>query len=115
MFDQLFKRPYYIRRHINAPLLIERTEYIQNYKQHGRKAKTLLDIAQYLLRVIEFLHLETCHIVTMEEIEKAADEWAKYQYNHPQKQASFSKNAKQSFTRHAINWLKKIKSTGAFS
>ena len=29
MFDILFKRPYYIKRHVNAPFLNERIAYIQ--------------------------------------------------------------------------------------
>lgn len=77
MFDQLFKRPFYVQKHLNAPLLEERINYIQSYAVRGRSSQTLKDIAQYLWRVIEFLHLETGAIVTIEEIESAADKWAR--------------------------------------
>ncbi|HLX52340.1 MAG TPA: hypothetical protein VKR58_00265 [Aquella sp.] len=29
MFEKLVKRPYYIRRHVNAPLLAERIKYLE--------------------------------------------------------------------------------------
>ncbi len=35
MFDRLFKRPYYANRHINAPFLKERTQYLQQHLDRG--------------------------------------------------------------------------------
>lgn len=108
MFDQLFKRPYYVNRHIHAPFLEERVAYLQRCKERGRATQTLRDIAQYLLRIIEFLKLEAHDKVSLEEIELAADKWARYQYNHPQKRRAFSTSAKAAFIWHAIGWLKMI-------
>jgi hypothetical protein len=64
---------------------------------------------QYHLRIIEFLHLKSQRTVKLKEIEKAANAWATYQYNHPQKRGNFSQGGKERFTWYAIDWLKKLK------
>ncbi len=108
MFDQLFKRPYYVNRHINAPFLEERIDYIQMHVDRGCAMQTLCDVAQYLLRIIELLNLESNSSISLEEIEQAANQWASYQSKHPQKRMPFSTNAKERFSYHAIKWLKMI-------
>ncbi len=108
MFEQLFKRPYYVNRHINAPFLEERSKYIQYLTEKGLTISRIRDTAQYLLRVIEFLDLETRQVASLEEIDQAAEKWAKHQSNHPQKRRKFSESAKEMFTTHAIHWLKMI-------
>ena len=108
MFEKMFKRPHYVKRHINAPLLEERVKYIKYWEELGRSKKTLTTIAQYLLRIVDFLPLETENLITIKQVEEAANNWAKYQYNHPQKRAPFSRCGKERFTWYAINWLKKI-------
>ena len=46
--------------------------------------------------------------ITVDQIEKAAIRWAKYQYNHQQKRTSFSKTGKERFIRYTLHWLKKL-------
>ncbi len=108
MWDQLIKRSFYRRRHLDAPLLNERLDYIQDWADQGKALNTLKDAANCLLRIVEFLHLDTFRTITLEEIENAANDWGHYQYNHPQKRAPFSKCGKERFTWFAIDWLKKI-------
>ncbi len=108
MFKQLFKRSYYINRHINAPFFKERVAYIQLHIERGCAMQTLRDTAQYLLRIIELLKLKPGNTVNLKEIEQAADKWASYQSNHPQKRRPFSISAKERFAYHAIKWLKMI-------
>lgn len=108
MWDQLIKRSYYRQRHLDAPLLDERLAYIQCWVEQGKSLNTLKDAANYLLRVVEFLHLDTYRTITLEEIENAANDWGHYQYNHPQKRAPFSKCGKERFVWYAIDWLKKL-------
>ncbi|HCJ1077175.1 TPA: tyrosine-type recombinase/integrase [Legionella pneumophila] len=105
MFEQLFKRPYYIKRHTQAPFLEERIKYLQSLQERGRVDQTIRDTAQYLLRIIEFLNLESKQTASLEEIDQAADRWARYQSKHPQKRRQFSPSAKDHFTWHAIHWL----------
>lgn len=108
MFDQLIKRSYYRQKHLKAPLLEERRAYIQYWADQGRSLNTLKTVAENLLRIVEFLHLESYRLVTLEEVENAANDWGSYQYNHPQKRASFSKAGKERFAWYAIDWLKKL-------
>ena len=108
MFNQLFKRPHYVNRHLNAPFLNERIEYLQSHIDRGCSRQFIRDTAQYLLRVIEFLNLESCKTVDFEEIEQAADRWARHQSKHPQKRREFSANARELFIYHSVKWLRKI-------
>lgn len=108
MWDQLIKRSYYRQRHLDAPLLDERLAYIQCWADEGKSMTTLKDAANYLLRVVEFLHLDTYRTITLDEIESAANDWGRYQYNHPQKRAPFSKCGRERFVWYAIDWLKKL-------
>lgn len=108
MFNKLFKRPFIVKKHTNAPLLEERLKYLQYWGERGRSLNTLIAIADYLLRIVEFLNLETNHIITMKKLEQGADAWGRYQCNHPMKRKSFSKAGKERFTWYAINWLKKM-------
>ena len=94
MFEKLIKRSYYRQKHLEAPLLDERIEYIQSWAEKGRAFNTLHGIATYLLRIVEFLHLKSKRTVKLKEIEKAANAWATYQYNHPQKRGNFSQGEK---------------------
>lgn len=108
-FDQIFiKRSYYREKHLNAPLLEERISYLQYWSERTKSQHSLRSIAQYLLRIVEFLHLENLGIVTLCQIEKSATDWAKYQYNHPQKRSSFSKTGEKRFIWFAKDWLKKL-------
>jgi len=107
-FDQIINRKYYREKHIHAPFLEERLTYLQYWLDRGISLHTIRSIAQYLLRIIEFLHLEKYKVITLAEIEKSATGWAKYQYNHPQKKAAFSKAGKERFTWYALDWLKKL-------
>ena len=107
-FDQIINRKYYREKHIQAPFLEERLTYLQHWLDRGISLHTVRSIAQYLLRIIEFLHLEKYKVITLAEIEKSSNRWAKCQYNHPQKRAAFSKAGKERFTWYAIDWLKKL-------
>ena len=46
--------------------------------------------------------------MTIEEVEVAADLWARYQSNNPQKRAAFSKTGKKRFIWYATHWLAKL-------
>lgn len=107
-FDKIFKRSYYRNKHIHAPLFQERFKYLQYWSERTKSLHTLRSVAQYLLRIVEFIPLETYAIITFEQIEKSANAWAKYQFNHPEKRAPFSKTGKKRFALYAIDWLKTI-------
>ncbi len=108
MWEQIIGRSYYRQQHLDAPLLQERTAYIQHWIEKGRTRNTLRVIANYLLRIIEFLNLKSPRIVTLNEIEEAANAWASHQYNHPQKKVEFSQQGKERFMWYAIDWFKTL-------
>lgn len=89
MLNQVVKRAYYLNKHLEASLLKERQEYLQNCANKGLSRHTLKCIADYLLRIVQFLHLEIDSIITLEAVKKAASPWGKFQFNHPMKK-SFS-------------------------
>lgn len=107
MLEQLIKRAYYLNKHLNAPLLQERQEYLRHCADRGLSRHTLKSIADYLLRIVEFLHLEREGLITYDDLEKAATAWGEYQFNHPMKK-SFSKTGKMKFIQCSLDWLKKI-------
>ncbi|MGH2644216.1 MAG: hypothetical protein ACRDE2_09720, partial [Chitinophagaceae bacterium] len=107
MLKQLIKREYYLDKHLEAPLLREREEYLQYRADKGISLSRVKSIADYLLRIVQFLPLETEDIVTIEAVERAASAWGKFQYNHPMKK-SFSKTGVKRFFDLSIDWLKRI-------
>jgi len=107
MLDQLIKRTYYLNKHLQAPLLKERQDYLQYWANKGVCRHTLKSIADYLLRIVQFLHLEIDSILTLEAVEKAASAWGEFQFNHPMKK-SFSKTGEKRFILLSIDWLKRI-------
>ena len=107
MLDQIIRRTYYLNKHIEAPLLKERQDYLQHWASKGVCRHTLKSIADYLLRIVQFLHLEIDSIITLKVVEKAATAWGKFQFNHPMKK-SFSKTGEKRFIWLSIDWLKRI-------
>jgi integrase/recombinase XerD len=107
MLEQLIKRAYYLNKHLEAPLLRERQDYIQHWASKGVCQHTLKSIADYLLRIVQFLHLENTGIITLEVVNNAASAWGKFQSNHPMKK-SFSKTGEKRFVWFSIDWLKRI-------
>lgn len=106
--EQICKRSYYRERHLHTPLLGERLQYLQYWADRNTPLHTLQSIAQYLLRIVEYLHVENGKVISLAQIEEAATRWAKLQYNHPQKRASFSKTGEKRFTWYALDWLKRM-------
>lgn len=107
MLDQVIKRAYYLNKHLEAPLLKERQDYLQHWASKGVCRHTLKSIADYLLRIVQFLHLENGGTITVEAVEKAASTWGKFQFNHPMKK-SFSKTGEKRFVWLSVDWLKRI-------
>lgn len=108
MLEQLIKRKFYLDKHLRSPLLEERESYLQFWAEKGLANSTLKSIADYTLRIIEFLHLEENDgLISFQSVEKAAMKWAELQINHPMKRA-FSKAGKERFAWYAIHWLKRL-------
>ena len=108
MLDHLIKRAYYLKKHLDAPLLKERQAYLEFWASKGVSKHTLKSIADYLLRIVQFLHLKNDNrVVAIETIEKAAAAWGKFRYNHPMKK-SYSPSGEKKFMLFALDWLKRM-------
>jgi len=112
MLHQVIRRAYYLNKHLEAPLLKEREEYLEYLAGKGLYRETLKITAEYLLRIVEFLHLEKERLVSIEDIEKASSEWAKSKHHHPMKK-NFSKSGGKKFILLSIDWLKRINRLGS--
>jgi len=103
MFDQLFKAQSARERHLNAPLIDERIRYLSHWAAQGSIRSSLRVRAQDLLIIIEYLDLETSGEIDEEQINKAAERWARRQ--PPPARVIDFRYGKLRFISHARQWL----------
>lgn len=108
MFEKIYKCTDTIKKHIDAPLLEQRLEYLRFCDERIISIRNLGMIASYLLRIVEYLNLETNKSVTHEQVESAANTWAKRKNKCSQEIIYFSKYTKKRFMQYALEWLKRI-------
>ncbi len=81
-------------------------KYLQYWSDNGATLSTLRFIAHYLLAIIDYLKLQKKDVITLKEIQKAADKWSKRSTgNIYMRQQDFSKTAMMRFKSVAIEWL----------
>lgn len=109
MLEQIIKRKFYLAKHLVAPLLAEREEYVGYFHAKGRSRHYLLSIADYTLLIVRLLNLKngTQAPVPVSAIEAAADKWANMELNHPMKRR-YSATGKLKFITIALGWLQRI-------
>jgi len=108
LFNRIFERRKALRRHINAPFLEERLAYLQKWADDGAALQTLRFIAHYLLGITEYLKLHKKEVITLNEIQNAAEKWADRTAGHVYLKQGFSNVSMIRFKSVAINWLKMI-------
>jgi len=79
MFHKLFERAHALNRYLSAPLYENRLKYLAHCAEQGTAHVTLRRIAMYQLIVIEHLQLTSERIVTLNEVEAAANLWGQKQ------------------------------------
>ena len=105
MLEQLFERN--LQRHKNAPLLMERIEYLNYLAKNGCTTFRLKLIEGYLLRAIELLNLDDNRIVTEKEIDAASLKWRKMKTTHHLKRSySESGSGQRLFAIYTKSWLR---------
>ena len=107
LFCELYTRGSFLRYHSTAPLLNERIQYLQYWKDLGAKNSTLRRISEYLLTIMEYLEFPSLRKVTEKEIDIAADKWASRNKDLPNG-IVYSKSAKRRFKSYAIQWLQML-------
>lgn len=103
-FNKVFERRKALLRHIEAPLLEERLKYLQYWADSGAKDGSLRRIAQYLLVIMDYLNFFELRMVSVIEIENAAESWASNKVLHLRK-GNYSKFAKVRFVNDASHWF----------
>jgi site-specific recombinase XerD len=105
MFNQLFKCPATIRRHLKAPYAQERQQYLAARARQGNTRSTLLFTALDLLWVSRKLSIyPDLRTVTMEQVRAVADDWKKRERacGRPLNKAF----TRQRYLRLAASWLR---------
>lgn len=78
IFEQVYKTPRLIKKHRQAPLCLEREQYLRHLLEQGICRTRLQGVAAYMLHIIRVLDLSELRMVSLEEIENGASFWADY-------------------------------------
>ena len=104
MLETLLKRSFFLNRHREAPLLKEREVFLGHLQQQGTSRAALRNLSSELIHVVRLLRLEELRDVSLEEIRRAAQRWARRQRSNP-KAHSYSRSASY-FVYAAKKWLR---------
>ncbi len=109
MLEKIVRRNWYLQKHLNAPLLKEREEYLTFMYEKGLSHSYLLSLADYLLLIVSVLRLtdDEDRKVSILEISENAESWARTIKNHPMKRC-FSPSSVGKFKSVAFRWLSHI-------
>ena len=77
MLEKIVEVPFYLRRHENAPLLEERTQFLLHQLEQGTSRSALRGLSAELVIVVRALKLTTLRDVQISEIDRAAELWAR--------------------------------------
>lgn len=77
------QQPFYIARHEEAPLLLEREVFLEHLLRQGTSLAAARIVAWQLLNVIRLLKLTQLRDVCIEEIEEGAKKWTRHQRSNP--------------------------------
>lgn len=106
MFNQLFKCPRAIERHLSAPLVEQRLRYLDYCASQGAATKTLRIEAAYLLAITDRLNLEAGGHISQADIDAAAVRWiTRPDQCHRKKDSSATKRKFITTARHWLNFL----------
>lgn len=106
MLEKVIKRKFYLKRHLEAPLLQERESYLEEMWKRGNNRQTLKSVANYLLLLINSFNLrdDDKSEVSIEEILEHAEDWSNLINGHPMKR-TVSPTSKDKFFCIAMDWL----------
>lgn len=109
MLEQIVRRKFYLQRHLYAPLLKERESFLSLMHDRNLAHQTLLNAADYLLHIVEYLHLtdDDGTLVSIESILIAANEWSHAVTEHPMKRRE-AKHSDKKFVSLALDFLSHI-------
>ena len=106
MLEMIIKRKWYLQRHLDAPWLKERENYLEIMAQKGIVRSSLLSTVDYLLLIVNMLQMRDGQPrkITVQEIKDAAELWSDTIKNHPMKRRH-SPSSVAKFMNVAFSWL----------
>jgi integrase/recombinase XerD len=104
MLETLLEHPFFLNRHREAPLLKEREVFLHHLQRQGTSRAALQDLSNELLNVVRLLKLSEMRGVALDEIQRAAQRWARQQRSNP-KAHSYG-NSASFFIYAAKKWLR---------
>lgn len=107
ILNRLFERKHHKLRYLTYPLLDERSSHLEKWESMGASVGTLRQIAVYHLHAIDLLHLGNGNMVTEDELQSAAETWARLE--KPGLRSSDGKYARKRFLSHVRDWLISLK------
>ncbi|MCC6288488.1 MAG: tyrosine-type recombinase/integrase [Chitinophagaceae bacterium] len=107
LFNHLFERRHALKRHTSAPLLNERLQYLQHRADLKAKDGSLRIIATYLLIIMDFLKFYSIRLMSIQEINDAAQKWATNKMV-VRRNNNYSKFSQRRFIYYAVNWFKML-------
>jgi|SRR5450432_1632386 len=83
MLETLLEHPFFLKRHRECPILKERETFLHHLQLQGTSRAALQDLSNELLHVVRLLNLGEMRDVAVEEIQRAAQRWARQQRSNP--------------------------------
>lgn len=112
MFEKIYFKDSNLRKHLEAPLLKEREEFLSHMEEKGLCLRYLQITSKYLLFAVQALHLkdESKEVVLLESIREAGQKWKRMKLS-----SSLRKNADglvdtktKDFVCTTVKWLSGI-------
>lgn len=104
MIETLTSWPSVQQRHLSAPLLDEREQYLNHLLQIGWDADRVQAVAGYLVRIVLIMELTSLRKVKPSEIEEAAVRWANN--TGPERICKRPQTSPRGFASTARQWLR---------
>lgn len=108
MLESIIRRKWYLKKHLDAPLLKERENYLVFMAEKRNYSHSyLLSLADYLLLIVTSLKLEDgfSEQVSISSIKEAAITWSKTKKNHPMKRKDSTPSSIAKYMDAAFSWL----------
>ena len=92
------------QRHLVAPMLNEREQYLSHLLRQGAGHAEIRTTGAYLLHIVRVMNMTTLRVVEPDEISRAGDVWAAYE--GPHRQCPRMKGTPTQFVRFATRWFR---------
>ena len=105
MFDELFRSPAVVQRHLSSPLLQERLEYLRHCANQGYRLTTLRELAADLLLLQNLLGLATSSdLLSLADVQAGVSRWVDRSPRHFKHKNG--RRGREQILPRAVRWLR---------